>query len=93
MTSLAPGRTSGLPDAEQNEPLDEEEYRHQWALLKSMHCARPVLHRGLNQFISCLRILGTGTQIEMTVYLAGFRDGFDSAEIQIKQATNEGADP
>jgi hypothetical protein len=92
MTGLAPRRASTLPDPEQNEPLDEAAYRHQWALLKSLHCARPVLHRGRSQFISCLTINRSGGQIEMLVYLAGVRDGIDSAAIQIKQAPIEGSE-
>lgn len=84
MTGLASRRAGALPDAEQNEPFDEAAYHHQSALLKSLHCARPVLHRGLSQFISCLTINGTGTQPEMLVYLAGIRGAIDSAEIQIK---------
>lgn len=93
MTDLTPRRAGGLPDSEQNEPLDEATYRHQWALLKSLHCARPVLYRGQSQFIACLTINRSGSDIDMTVYLAGIRDGIGSAEIEIKQAPSEGAAP
>jgi hypothetical protein len=93
MTGLSSRRAGGgLPDPEQNEPLDEAAYRHHWALLKSMHCARPVLYRGLNQFISGLTITGTGTQPDMVVYLAGIRGGIDSSEIQIRPTLAEGGE-
>lgn len=73
----------------QDEPNDEAEYRHHLMLLKSMHCARPVLHEGLNQFISCLTANRHGGRIAMTVYLAGKVGGFDSREVQIKQNKQE----
>ena len=38
----------------QDEPNDPTAYKHHLLLLKSMHCARPVEHERLNQFISCL---------------------------------------
>lgn len=90
MTTLAARRAGGLPDSDQSEPLDEAAYRHHWALLKSMHCARPVLYQGRRQFISCLTINGTGTQIDMLVYLAGIRDSINSAEIEVPQSPAEG---
>ncbi|MDN4036773.1 hypothetical protein [Massilia sp. YIM B02443] len=74
---------------EHDRPLDEQGYRHHLLLLKSMHCARPVLYQGLNQFISCLSMNRDGGGISMTVYLAGKRDGIDSSEVQIKHATHE----
>lgn len=92
MTGLSSRRAGALPDPEQNEPLDEAAYRHHWALLKSLHCARPVLYRGLSHFISCLTINGTGTQVEMLVYLTGIRGSIDSSEIQIKENVAEGSD-
>lgn len=73
----------------QDEPNDEAAYRHHLLLLKSMHCARPVVHEGLNQFISCLTANRDGGRISMTVYLAGRVGGFNSREIQIKQNKQE----
>lgn len=81
MTGPVPGN--------QDQPLDEASYRHHLLLLKSMHCARPVVHQGLNRFISCLTMNRDGGGISMTVYLAGKAEGFDSSEIQIKHSTNE----
>jgi hypothetical protein len=72
----------------QDEPNDETAYRHHLLLLKSMHCARPVLHEGLHQFISCLTANRDGGRISMTVYLAGKVGSFDSKEIQIKASAH-----
>lgn len=89
------GRTAkpgaGLPDSDQVEPFDEAAYVHQLRLFKSMHCARPVLHRGLNRFITCLTVTGTGSRLDMTVYLAGVLGSVDCAEVQIKQIHPEGS--
>ncbi len=74
---------TGPVQGTQNEPNDPTSYKHHLLLLKSMHCARPVLHRGMKQFISCLTANREGGRISMTVYLAGKVCGFDSAEIQI----------
>lgn len=89
------GRTAkpgaGLPDSDQVQPFDEAAYVHQLGLFKSMHWARPVLHRGLNRFITCLTITGTGSSLDMTVYLAGVQGSVDCAEVQIKPADPEGS--
>lgn len=77
MTGPVPGN--------QDEPNDPAAYKHHLLLLKSMHCARPVVHEGLNQFISCLTANRDGGRISMTVYLAGKVGGFDSSRIQILQ--------
>lgn len=74
---------TGPVDAGQVEPLDSAAYRHQLLLLKSMHCTRPVLHQGRKQFIQCVTANLSGSDIGMTVYLAGIKGGIDSAEIQI----------
>lgn len=91
------GRTAkpgaGLPDSDQVEPFDEAAYVHQLRLFKSMHCARPVLHRGLNRFVTCLTITGNGSGLDMTVYLAGVQGSVDSAEVQIKEALPEESVP
>lgn len=72
---------------DQDELFDPEAYKHQLLLLKSAHCARAVLHRGLHQFINGLTLhQGPGGRIEMTVYLAGVTGGIDSKDIQIKPA-------
>jgi len=65
-------------------PLDPQAYAHQLLLLKSAHCARPVLHQGLNKFINSLSLYQDGGRVSMTVYLAGSKEGVDSKEIQIK---------
>lgn len=74
----------------QDEPNDVEAYRHHLLLLKSMHCCRPVVYEGLNQFVTCLTANRDGGHISMTVYLAGKPGAIDSSQIQIKHAAQEG---
>jgi hypothetical protein len=74
----------------QDEPNDVEAYRHHLLLLKSMHCCRPVVYEGLNQFIACLTANRNGGRISMTVYLAGKLDAIDSFQIQIKHGSPQG---
>lgn len=74
----------------QDTPLDPEAYKHQLLLLKSVHCARPVLYQDRNRFINGLSLYQDGGRVAMTVYLAGTKEGIDSTEIQIKPATQEG---
>lgn len=76
---------TGPVDTNQAEPLDPQAYKHQWLLLKSAHCARPVLHQGLRQFINSLTLYQNGGRVSMTVYLAGVTGSFDSSEIQIME--------
>ena len=73
----------------QDIPLDAAGYKHQVLLLKSAHCARPVMHQGLNRFINALSLYQDGGRVSMTVYLAGITGGIDSTEIQVKPATPE----
>jgi len=73
----------------QDEPNDLEAYRHHLLLLKSMHCCRPVVYQGLNQFITCLTANRDGGHISMTVYLAGKPGAIDSSQIQIQHAAQE----
>lgn len=68
-------------------PLDQEAYRHQLLMLKSAHCARPVLYQNRNRFINSLTLYQNGGRVSMLVYLAGSKDGVDSTEVQIKSAT------
>lgn len=77
--------TGPVADTE-DKPLDAETYKHHLLLLKSMHCARPIVYQGLYQFIKCLTLNGSGGGIDMIVYLAGIKGGIDSSEIQIKFA-------
>lgn len=72
----------------QEVPLDQDAYRHQLLLLKSAHCARPVVYEGLNQFINSLTLYQDGGRVGMIVYLAGKKDGIDSSEIHIKPSAN-----
>lgn len=65
-------------------PLDQQAYKHQLLLLKSAHCARPVLHQDRNHFINALSLYQDGGRVSMTVYLAGMKEGIDSKEVQIK---------
>lgn len=73
----------------QDEPNDPAAYRAHLLLLKSMHCARPVIHKGLKQFITCLTANRDGGRISMTVYLAGIVGGIDSSEIEVQPTNKE----
>jgi hypothetical protein len=64
-------------------PLDADSYKHQLLLLKSVHCARPVLYQGRNQFINGLSLYQNGGRVAMTVYLAGITGPIASTEVQI----------
>jgi hypothetical protein len=74
----------------QDEPNDVEAYRHHLLLLKSMHCCRPVVYQGLNQYITCLTANRDGGRISMTVYLAGKPGGIACSEIEVRTTKNEG---
>ena len=76
-------------DASQDTPLDEDAYKHQLLLLKSAHCARPVLHQGTKQYINGLTLYHAGGRVGMIVYLAGKKDTFDSTEIQIQPSPQQ----
>lgn len=73
----------GPVDSRRDEPFNLEVCRHQLLLLKSLHCARPVLYQGTHQFISCLTANQSGSDIDMIVYLAGKNGGVDSREVEI----------
>ena len=72
----------------QDVPLDQDAYRHHLLLLKSAHCARPVLHEGLHQFINSLTLYQAGGRVAMIVYLAGKKEPIDSSEIGIKPSAS-----
>lgn len=74
----------------QDEPNDPAAYRAHLLLLKSMHCARPVLYQGKKQFITCLTANRDGGRISMLVYLAGKPGGIDSKEIEVQPTNKEG---
>ena len=76
----------------QDEPLDPGAFAHHLLLLKSAHCCRPVIYRGLHKFINSLTLYQDGGRVSMTVYLAGSAEPIDSAQVQIKRAYgNEGS--
>jgi hypothetical protein len=83
------GTVTGPVPNNQDEPNDADAYRHHMLLLKSMHCCRPVVYEGLNQFITCLTANRDGGRISMTVYLAGKPGGIDCSEIQIQHSARE----
>lgn len=80
---------SAMSTPDQNEPLDPTAYKHHLLLLKSAHCARPVLHQGLSRFINALSLYQDGGRVAMTVSLGGIPEGVDSTEIQVKTASPE----
>lgn len=81
---------TGPVQANQDEPNDPAACREHLRLLKSMHCARPVVYQGKNHFITCLTANRDGGHISMIVYLAGRPDGIDSSEIEIRPTNKEG---
>jgi hypothetical protein len=86
---------TGPVDDSRDQPLDPQAYRHQLLLLKSLHCARPVLHDGLSKFIQCLTINQSGCDIGMLVYLTGHPTAIECSQIQImamSQPTTEESD-
>lgn len=80
---------TGPVPTNQDTPLDPAAYRHQMLLLRSAHCARPVLYQDRNRFINGLSLYQNGGRVSMTVYLAGTKEGIDSTEIRIKPAAAE----
>jgi hypothetical protein len=79
----------GPVSTNQDTPLDPAAYRHQMLLLRSAHCARPVLYQERNRFINGLSLYQNGGRVSMTVYLAGSKEGIDSTDVQIKPAAQE----
>jgi hypothetical protein len=79
-----------LPEDTCDEPLAPETYRHHQLLVKSAHCARPVVCDGKNAYISCLTMNRAGGAWDMTVYLAGDPTPRDSREITITTNNNDG---
>jgi hypothetical protein len=84
------GAVTGPVPNNQDVPNDVEAYRHHLLLLKSMHCCRPVVYQGLNQYLTCLTANRDGGRISMTVYLAGKPDAIDSSQIQIQHGAQVG---
>lgn len=70
-------------DCSQDTPLDEAAFKHHLLLLKSAHCARPVIVKGLSQFINGLSLYQDGGRVSMTVWIGGQKEGVDSAEVEI----------
>lgn len=52
-------------------PLDPDTYALQSTLFESLHCARPVMVHGQQEYIQALGPAEIGGRIEMTVYLKG----------------------
>ena len=65
-------------------PLDQDEYKRQALLLRSLHCARPVLLDGRQQYIHTLTTSQAGGRIEMTAYLAGSPAPIDAARLVVE---------
>jgi len=80
--------TGPVPN-DQDEPHDMAAYQHQLLLLKSAHCCRPVIHRGLQQYINTLTLRHDGGRVAMLVYLNGIPEAIDSTDVQIKTTTKE----
>jgi hypothetical protein len=80
---------TGPVETNQDEPLDPHSFKHQLLLLKSLHCAKPVVFEGRRQFIQCVTANQSGCDVEMLVYLAGRKDAIDSAQIEIMTTTQQ----
>ena len=84
---------STLAEDRQDEPFDPRTWKHQFLLLKSQHCCRPVLYQGVRRFIQCVSANCSGCDIVMTVYLRGIQGGIDSSQIQIDVVTEQRGTP
>lgn len=68
------------------EPLDADEYKRQAALLKSLHCCRPVLYEGKERFIQVMHARQAGGRIEGEVRLTGGPESVDLKLIEFPPA-------
>ena len=66
--------------------LDDDERKHQMKLLKSLHCAYPVLLDGKERFIQVLHARQAGGRIEMDVWLTGSSERVDPGLIIVPPA-------
>lgn len=63
------------------EPLDADACKQHLALVKSMHCCRPVVINGLEQHIQVVHARQAGGRIEMDVWITGSAERVDPALI------------
>ncbi len=68
------------------EPLDQNEYDRQRYLLKCLHCAKPVMVDGKEQFVKVLHARQAGGRIEGEVWMTGSPDPVDLKLINIPAA-------
>ncbi len=68
-------------------PLDAEACTMQLALLKSLHCCRPVVVDGKEEFIQVVHSRQSGGRIEMEVWLTGKPDPVAPELITIPKRT------
>ncbi|MES2787658.1 MAG: hypothetical protein V4684_19485 [Pseudomonadota bacterium] len=66
-------------------PLDDAEYRRQARLLRALHCAYPVMHKGKLQFIQAVHASLAGGRIDMDIFLTGNPAIIDSKEITLPE--------
>ena len=59
------------------EPLDAEACKQHLVLVKSMHCCRPVLVAGKEEFVQVVNARLAGGRIEVEVWLTGGADPVD----------------
>jgi hypothetical protein len=79
------GRHAMTPHAIDYAPLDPDAYKHHALMLKSLHCARPVIHGGKSCHIQSAHVGPSGGRVAMTVYLAGSPAPIDSSEITLQE--------
>lgn len=65
-------------------PLDPEEYKRQLLLLRSLHCARPVILDGKQAYIHTLSASQDGGHIEMTAYMTGDPTPVDATRLVVE---------
>ena len=64
-------------------PLDQETYKLHALLLRSLHCARPVILDGRRAYIHTLTASLAGGRIEMTAYMTGDETPIDAARLVV----------
>lgn len=64
-------------------PLDKDACTHQLTILKAMHCTRPLLYKGRENFVQVVNVRLLGGRIEMDVWLTGNPERVDPSELSV----------
>lgn len=65
------------------EPLDKDACTHQLTIVKAMHCTRPLLYKGRENFVQVVNVRLLGGRIEMDVWLTGNSNRIDPSELSV----------